>query len=84
MVGWALSPLYGLSPRLWAGSAFALDSLRVEAESRVPGDEIGRPLKHSTDRPQVYRLFGQLSTRGGLTVGRITRRRAHQYVDVTI
>ena len=43
-----------------------------------------RPLLNSANRPQVYLLGTQLSARGGLTVGRMIRCRAHQYVDVVI
>ena len=35
----APNPLYVRSPRRWAGSMFALDSLWAEAESRDPGDD---------------------------------------------
>ena len=35
----APGPLYGRSPRRWAGSMLALDSLWEEAKSRDPGED---------------------------------------------
>ena len=69
----APNPLYGPSPGRWAGSAFALDSLREEAESRDPWRRNWKATGVlDASAPGLLCWALSFSTRGGLMVGRIT------------
>ena len=79
----APNPLYGRSPRRWAGSVLALDSLWEEAKSRDPGEDGGTTAELGESAPGLL-VRVNFQPGGVCRLGELIRCRAHQYVDKAI